>query len=293
MQIETLRIFCDLVELQSFSRAAEKNFLSQSAVSQQLGQLETEFKTQLINRRQRPFVPTEAGKLLYEAAKEIITRFERFKSDLNDSQNKTYERINVGAIFSIGMHSLQPYIKKFMAKYPNVNVAVQFFDAERIYRDILAGRLDIGIVAVPRKDRELEVYSFVEEPLVLVCSPDHELANEKQIDIHRLQMHRFIAFAGDLPTRQWIDDILTRNSVIVRPIMEFDNTETIKRAVEINSGISILPVTTVKTEVAAGTLVSVGFSNEHFLRPTGIIIRAGRAFAESARYLLKLLRNEL
>jgi DNA-binding transcriptional LysR family regulator len=147
------------------------------------------------------------------------------------------------------------------------------------------------LVAVPKKDRRLEVYDFEDEPLVLVCSPKHPLAKESEIDMHRLQFERFIAFEKEVPTRVWIDGILSRYNTVVRPVMEFDNIETVKRAVEINAGVSILPETAVVQEVAGGTLKTVPFSNERFVRPTGILVRKGKMFSQAGRYFLELLRK--
>ncbi|MBM4028955.1 MAG: LysR family transcriptional regulator substrate-binding protein, partial [Planctomycetes bacterium] len=135
-------------------------------------------------------------------------------------------------------------------------------------------------------------YDSDEELLLLVCSPKHPLAGESKADIHKLQFERFIAFERDVPTRIWIDNILSRYNTVVRPVMEFDNVETVKRAVEINAGVSILPQSTVVQEVAAGTLKAIPFSNERFTRPTGIIVRKGQTLSQAARYLIELMRKQ-
>ncbi len=292
MHIETLKIFCDLAQLRSFSKTAEKNLLSQSAVSQQLAQLELAHKTQLLDRKKRPFELTAAGRLFYDASKDIIERYEKLKSQINTLQKSLINRITVAAIFSVGMHILPKYVKKFMLSCPDVHVRLEYFSADKIYELVLAGEVDIGLVAIPRHDKRLEVYDFQDEPLVLVCSPKHPLARESQIDIHKVQFERFIGFDKDVPTRRWIDGILQRYSIVVQPIMEFDNTETIKRAIEINSGVSILPKTTISQEIAAGTLKAITFSNEHFVRPTGIIIRKDKVRSQASRYFIELLRKK-
>jgi DNA-binding transcriptional LysR family regulator len=125
-----------------------------------------------------------------------------------------------------------------------------------------------------------------------VCSPKHPLAGESKVDIHKLQFERFIAFEKDVPTRIWIDGMLSRYGTVVRPVMEFDNVETVKRAVEINAGVSILPRPTVVQEVASGTLKAVPFSNERFVRPTGMILRQGQTLSQAARYFVELLRKQ-
>jgi len=292
MHIETLKIFCDIAELRSFSKTAEKHLLSQSAVSQQLGQLELTHKCQLIDRKKRPIELTKAGRLFYQACKDILDRYEQLRSGLNALKSSAGDRINVAAIFSIGMHTLPDYVKRFMVSYPNVNVHIEYFSADRIYELVLGGDIDIGLVAVPKRDKRLEVYDFENEPLVLACSPKHPLSHESQIDIHRLQFERFIAFERNVPTRVWIDNILERYNIVVRPVMEFDNIETVKRAVEINSGISILPQTAILQEAGGGTIKALPFSNENFVRPTGIIVRKGKILGQAGRYFIELLRKK-
>ena len=222
----------------------------------------------------------------------MLNRYEQLKTELAALQKSSASRINVAVIFSIGMHTLPDYIKRFMVVNPNVNVHVEYLSAGTIYELVLAGRVDIGLVAVPKMDKRLDVYEFEDEPLVLVCSPRHPLSRESFVDIHRLQFERFIAFEKDVPTRAWIDGILERYSTVVRPVMEFDNIETVKRAVEIDSGISILPRTAVLQEVGAGTIKAVDFSNENFVRPTGIIVRKGKMLSQAGRYLIELLRKK-
>ena len=292
MHIETLKMFCDLATLRSFSKTADKHMVSQSAVSQQVAQLEIEHKCQLLNRQKRPLELTAAGEIFYRAARDMVDRYELLKSEMNTLKQAAQRRVNVGAIYSIGMHSLPEYIKKFMVKKPNVNVHVEYFTADKIYEMVLAGELDIGLVAVPRRDKRLEVYDFEDEPLVLACSPKHPLAAQSHIDIHKLQFERFISFEEGVPTRVWIDGIFQRYNIVIRPVMEFDNVETVKKAVEINSGVSILPRPAMLQELASGTIKAIEFENERFVRPTGIIVRRDRVMSQETRYLIDLLRRK-
>lgn len=291
MHIEILNTFCDLCKLRSFSKTAEKNLLSQSAVSQQLAQLELIHKCQLVSRRKRPIELTKEGQLLYNAAKDMLDRYEQLKSELSSVEHSDNNRINLAAVFSIGMHSLSNYIKKFMTRYPDVNVHIEYFTANKVYELVLSGQVDIGLIAVPKRDKRLEVYDFEEEPLVFVCSPKHPLAGESEIDIHQMQFERYIGFEEIAPTHKWINDIFERYNLNIHPVMEFDNIETIKRAVEINIGVSILPTTTIIQEVTSGSIKAIKFSNENFIRPTGTIVRKGRPLSEGSQYLIELLRR--
>jgi DNA-binding transcriptional LysR family regulator len=290
MNLESANIFCDLVELKNFSRTAEIHNISQSAVSQQLAQLEMSHKTQFINRKKRPLELTASGQVFYKACKDLLERYNQLNSELA-ALGKMKSRINLASIFSIGMHTLQPYIRKFIKVYPDINLSIEYLDAKDIFGRLLKGSVDIGVVALPKQDRNVRVYPFENEPLVLVCSPGHSFAALDGIDIHRLQGEKFIAFSQDVPTRHHIDSILKRYGVSVLIMMEFDNIETIKRAIEIKSGVAILPLPSVQTEVSSGALNVIEFSNEHFFRPTGIIIQKGHPLNKAGHYLLELMQN--
>ncbi|PKL51243.1 MAG: LysR family transcriptional regulator [Planctomycetes bacterium HGW-Planctomycetes-1] len=293
MQIETLQIFCDLAELKSFSKSAEKNMLSQSAVSQQLAQLEKSFHTPLIDRSRKSFSLTDAGELFYNTCKDVLSRYESFQSSLNYLKSSTKSKISIAAIYSIGMHSLQSYVKKFMELHPQVYLDIEYLSAAEIYNRLLLGKIDVGLVAVPRNHPDIQIFDFVAEPLVLVCSPQHPFAKKTSVDVYMMQYEPFIAFAHNVPTRNWIDQLLLNYNIAVKPIMEFDNVETIKRVVEINAGISIMPETTIKNELANGTLKAIPFSNEKFTRPTAVIIRKNRVMNNNLKAFVDILRSKI
>jgi DNA-binding transcriptional LysR family regulator len=113
------------------------------------------------------------------------------------------------------------------------------------------------------------------------------------IDIHELQGAPFIAFEKGVPTRTLIDNILSEYNVTVRIVTQFDNIETIKRAVEIDAGVSILPETTIHAELSTGTLKAIPFSNEKFARPAGLIVRKNKMLTQAGRYLIELLQKKI
>lgn len=290
MNLDIAKLFCDVVEMKNFSRAAEVHGISQSAVSQQIAQLEAQYKVQLLDRKKRPLALTPAGEIFFQACRDIIERCQRLEKDLLQMSQQS-SKIHLAAIFSIGMHTLQPYVKKFMSIYPDVNLSIEYLDAKEIYQRLLRGSIDIGVVAAPQRDKNLDVYPFENEPMVLVCSPEHRLAQQSAVDIHQIQDEKFIAFSQEVPTRDIVDEMLKKYNVSVRTILEFDNIETIKRAVEINAGISILPAPCVRTELVAQTLKALPFTNEKFYRPTGILVRKDKHLTKAARYLIELLRK--
>ena len=235
MQIESLKVFCDLAETESFTKAAQINNVTQSAVSQQISSLERIFKSLLIERSKKRFRLTREGQVLYDYSKQIIQTYESLHSKLQELKDIISGTIRVATIYSIGLHDLPPYIKKFMKNYPTVNIHVEYRRANQVYEDVYSNVVDLGLVAYPIKDSKLEIIPLRKEPLVLICHPQHPFARQKSVKLKQLVEQKVIGFEPDIPTRKALDKILREYSVDVKHVMEFDNVETVKRAVEIET----------------------------------------------------------
>jgi DNA-binding transcriptional LysR family regulator len=291
MHIESLKVFCDLVDTRSFSKAATMNYISQSAVSQQVRALEDRFDRKLVERSRGGLVPTAAGRVFYQGCREILERYAALAEEIKGLSDIVSGQVRVATIYSVGLHELSPVVKRFIKSYPQVNIHIEYSRTNKVYDDVINGSIDLGIVAYPASRSQIEIIPFRSDRLVLVCSPDHALAKRKQINIEGLDGQRFIAFERDIPTRKAIDQILRERGITVEPVMELDNIETIKRSVEADLGITIVPRATVENELRAGTLCAVDFT-ENFLRPIGIIHRKGKVFTTAARKFLDLLIEE-
>ncbi len=291
MQIETLKVFCDLVESRSFSQAAVRNFVTQSAVSQQIKNLESRFETTLLVRDGRSMTPTAAGRILYEASREILDRFEHMSIELKSTGQEMAGTIRVATIYSVGLYELSVVVKTFLKTYPKVNLHVEYSRATRVYEDCLRGTIDLGIVPYPKVRRGLTIISLPADRLILICSPNHPFAQRRHVDISRLDGERFVAFEKDIPSRLAIDQILREHGVHVRRVMEFDNIETIKRSVEIGAGVSIVPLLSVQREVQAGSLVQLQFTGQNFFRPLGIIVKSRNTLSAAAEKFVELLQH--
>src|SRR3954454_9128466 len=241
MQIESLKVFCDLAVTESFTKAAQINNVTQSAVSQQISSLEKQFKSLLIERSKKKFRLTREGQVLYEYSKQMIQTYDSLHSRLQELKDIISGTIRVATIYSIGLHDLPPYLKKFLKTYPTVNVHVEYRRANQVYEDVTGNVVDLGLVAYPTRDHKLEIFPLRKDPLVLICHPQHPLAKNKTTKLKALTGQKFIGFEPDIPTRKAIDRILKDENVEVQNVMEFDNIETVKRAVEIEAGISIVP----------------------------------------------------
>jgi len=291
MQIDSLKVFCDLAESESFTKAAQINNVTQSAVSQQISSLERVFKSLLIERSKKRFRLTREGQVLYDYSKQIIATYEALGSKLQEIKDIISGTIRVATIYSIGLHDLPPYLKRFLKAYPTVSVHVEYRRANQVYEDVMGNVVDLGLVAYPTRDNKLEIYPLRKDPLVLVCHPQHPLAKQKRIKMKTLSGQKFIGFQPDIPTRKALDKILKENNVDVQHVMEFDNIETVKRAVEIDAGVAIVPQTTVVQEVAKQTLAQVELDDGDFFRPLAAIYKKNKVLSPAMKQFLSILKE--
>ena len=291
MQIESLKVFCDLADSESFTKAAQINGVTQSAVSQQISSLERIFKSQLIERSKKRFRLTREGQVLYDYSKQILQAYDSLDSQLKELKDLISGTIRVATIYSIGLHDLPPYIKKFMKSYPTVNIHVEYRRANQVYEDVMSNVVDLGLIAYPVKDSKLEIVPLRKEPLVLICHPQHPFAKKESIRLKAMAGQKIISFEPDTPTRKALDKILKEHGVEVRHVMEFDNVETVKRAVEIDAGISIVPEGTVIQELDKQTLASVLIEDGEFFRPLAAIYKKNRVLSPAMKQFLAILKD--
>ncbi|MHB8519991.1 MAG: LysR family transcriptional regulator [Limisphaerales bacterium] len=291
MQIESLKMFCDLAETESFTKAAQINDVTQSAVSQQITSLERQFKSMLIERSKKRFRLTREGEVLYDYSKQIIETYESLQSKVQEIKDVISGTIRVATIYSIGLHYLPPYLKKYLKTYPMVNVHVEYRRSNHVYEDVYGNVADLGLVAYPTRDNRLEIVPLREDRLVLICHPQHPFTKSKSVKLANLSGQKFIGFEPDIPTRKAIDRILKAHSVQVQNVMEFDNVETVKRAVEIDAGVSIVPESTVAQEVSNQTLVQLEIEDADFSRPLAAIYKKNKFLSRAIKQFLAVLKG--
>ena len=292
MQIENLKIFSDLAESRSFTSAARINEITQSAVSQQINMLEKHFNALLIERSKKMFRLTKEGQLLYKYSKEMIDSYETLNSLMQSLQNMVSGNIRVSTIYSIWLHTLPPFLKLFLKEFPTVNVHVEYSHADKIREDVLGNVVDLGLVAYPGKDPKLTIIPLVEEPLVLICNPSHTLARQKSVNLSEITGENLVGFHIDIPTRRGIDRVLREKKVNLNPVMEFDNIETVKRAVEIGSGVAIVPEVTVAQEVSLKSLAKVRFRDVNLSRPVAAVYKKTKVLSPALEQFLSILAGK-
>ena len=292
MHLETLKIFCDIVETRSFSAAASQNFVTQSAVSQQIRMLEGRYGRQLLERTRGNVQLTPAGEILYQVSKDIVQRYQDLEARLQAMTQVVAGPVRVATVHSIGLYELSSQLKRYLHAFPQVHLHLEYSRSNKIYEDAVRGNIDLGVVAYPSKRPQITVIPFREDRLVLACPPGHPLARHRQISISKLNGEPLVGYERDIPTRKETDRLLRRYGVEVRYVMELDNFETIKRVVEIGTGLAILPEPAVRSEVRSKTLTTVQLSDEVFLRPLGIIHRQGKHFSPAVEKFIEFLRAE-
>ncbi len=291
MQIESLKVFCDLAETESFTKAAQINSVTQSAVSQTISALERQFKSLLIERSKKNFRLTPEGEVLYDYSKRILQGYDALHSKLQELEGVISGNIRLATIYSIGLHMLPAYLKKFLKAHPTVNVHVEYRRANQVTEDVLGNVVDMGMIAYPARDAKLEIIPLKKEPMVMICHPQHPLARHDSIKLKALNGLKFVGFEADIPTRKALDKILRDFGVSVDYVMQFDNVETVKRAVEIDCGVAIVPLATIRQEVSNQTLAAVKLEDGDFHRPIAIVYKKSRVLSPAMKKFVTLLKE--
>lgn len=291
MQVETFKLFCDLVETGSFSETAERNGITQSAVSQRIKALEDCYEVVLIERGRKNFAVTGEGEVLLATARKMLDMYEGIGPSLHEFLDRVEGELKVSTVYSIGFHELPPVLEIFRDRFPNVELAMQYRRANQVYADVLDSKADLGLVAYPKARKGIEVETVWKDKLVMICQPTHPLADSASVSLEQLQDQRFISFEPDLPTRKALDEMLKRGGVKVNQVVEFDNIETVKRGVQIENAISIVPQGSVRTEVRDGALCQVGLEVEDAWRPLGVVRRRSKAVSPAMREFIEVLKT--
>ncbi len=274
MQLESLKVFCDIVNFRSFSKAAEENDLPQPTVSRWVHQLEVRLGGQLFDRSKRPFQLTPLGQAYYEGCKRLLEAVPGAGSVPAPRSGTSWTlNVRVAAIYSVGLWDMGRYVEQFESLQPHARVHIDYVHPDQVYQRVLDGTVDLGLVSFPGRLRELTVLPWREEEMVVACSPTHPLALLQTVQPVRLDGEKFVAFDKDLDIRREIDRFLRDRRIVVDVVLEFDNIENIKKGVEVSGGVSLLPEPTLRQELQAGTLRVLHLEGPRFVRPLGIIHR--------------------
>ena len=293
VNLDTLQLYCDVVRLRSFSRGAAVHGISQSAASQSIQQLESDLDVALLDRSRRPLQATEEGRLFYEACRTLLQDFEKARVEVQAARQRVDGTVRVAAIYSVGLHDMSRHMQPFQAAYPHARVLLECLHPHKVVEAVVNDEADLGILSYPVATRALEVVHLRSEPMMVVVHPAHRLARRRSLAALDLHGEKFVAFDHDLAIRKAIDRALRQHNVKVDVVMAFDNVETIKQAIGINAGLSILPRPTVRKELGMRTLAAVPVTLPGLVRPIGVIHRKGKRLTPAvARFIEQLQKPD-
>jgi DNA-binding transcriptional LysR family regulator len=291
MNLETLSLYCEVIRSGSFSLGAAAHHISQSAASQAVRQLEVELGATLIDRTKRPFMVTPEGKKFFEACQELLEGFEKAKGEITQQRELLGGVVRVAVIYSVGLQDMGFYTQQFNTHYPQAKIRLAFLHPNEVVEAVVNDEADIGILSYPTTHRSLKVIPWHDEPMVFVCHRSHPLAKKKIVTAKDLSDEKLIAFEKNLAIRKAIDKALRSRGVRPESAMEFDNIETIKQAIAIQSGVSILPRTSVSREIENGMVAAVPLDMPELVRPIGIIHRRQKLLTPITGKLIEFLQN--
>jgi len=291
MHLGSLKVFCDVARQRSFSRAAQTNDVTQSAVSQIVSQLERRMDAQLIDRSTRPLQLTALGQSFYEGCKALLAKYAELEASIRSACTEVVGTVDVAAIYSVGLSDMGQYVERFRQRHAKAQVRIDYLHPDQVVERVLEGSADLGLVSFPRKTPQLAAAPWREEEIVLVCPPRHSLASHLAVRPEALDGQKFVHFDKNLVIRRRLDRFLRQHGAAVEVVCEFDNIENIKQAVAIGAGVALLPEPTLRREVQARTLVARPLFGCRFIRPLGIIHRRQRQSA-AARLFLELLLED-
>lgn len=292
MNLDTLSLYCDVIRSGSFSLGAASHRISQSAASQAVRQLEEELGSQLIDRTKRPFMVTPEGKKFFEACVALLENFEKAKTEITSQRTLVSGAVRVAVIYSVGLHDMGIYSQQFTQRYPHAKIRLAYLHPHEVVDAVINDEADLGILSFPSPYRSLTIVPWHSEPMVFVCHRSHPLAKRKLVSYRDLDGENFIAFDRSLSIRKAIDKALRQHGVSVNGAMEFDNIETIKHAITLQSGVSILPQPSVVREVESGVLAAIPTDMPDLVRPVGIIHRRQKLLTPTAQTLLEFLQSQ-
>lgn len=291
MDLRDLELFCEIARFRSFSQAAKAMGVSQPVASETVKAIEKRFGLELISRDKRPLELTPSGKVYYDGCRELLEDYRRLEDRVLQARDKVTGPVRVAAIYSVGLLQMDCYVKQFEHLYPDAALELRYLHPEAVLDRVVNDEADLGLISFPPKRADLTCIPWQEQEIVVVVPPQHRLAARKSLAAAELDGESLVAFTHGLQIRVEMDRWLRQAKVTVDVVHEFDNIETIKRAVEIGSGIALLPISTVRREMEIGSLRMLRLEDVRWVRPLGIIHKRHNTLTSAVQRFLELLHE--
>ncbi len=284
-----IKTFIAVAKTGSFRTAAERNCVTQPAVSQHVRVLEKKLGSTLFERKGKKVFLTPAGKIFLTYAENILKQYEEARMRVGETVNQFNGTIRIATIYSIGLHRLQPTVKNFLRRYPKIDVHLEYNQSNHIHEMVMNRTVDFGLVAYPKETVGICTKIFAKEKLILVQSSHHPVFKKARFRLSDLHQQKFIAFTSTTPTGRVIEQFLREKKISPRIIHEYDNIDTLKSALELGMGCAIVPKNTVARELRDRSFEVINVKELTLERPLGILHSKGKIFTKSTRTFYEMI----
>ncbi|NNE67515.1 MAG: LysR family transcriptional regulator [Pyrinomonadaceae bacterium] len=291
MEINELEVFAVVAEERSFSRAAKVLGRTQPAVSQAIRRLENDVGERLIDRSSKDGTLTDAGEVLVHYATEILNLRRTARESLRDLKNLKLGNVKLSANEHTVFFIL-PLIERFNREHPGIKIDVKRGVASRIPKEVMARDVELGVVSFKPKDRSVESVAVGTDELVMITAPGHPLSKADTVSIRDLGGEKFIAHNAPSPYRQQVIEKFDTHRTSLNIAVEMPSLEAIKRLVEMDVGVALVPRLTAEAEIARGHLAGVSVKEMKLERRLHLVYRKGGVLSQAASMFLDLAREE-
>ncbi len=290
MDLSELQVFLTVAREGSFSRAAERLFRTQPAVSLAIRKLEDDLGQKLFVRGARPVRLTDAGTLLKDYAERLINLRDEVKKGLSELEGLQRGELALGVNES-SIHALMPAIAKFRELHAGIQIRVHRMFSRDIPHEVLNYRLDLGAISYVPRDPQLQATEIVKDELTLVVPPKHPLAKKREVDVADLGAESFVAHIVESPFRRRVIELFARNRTVLNMPTEMPTIESIKRFVQMGMGVAIVPRMCVAWEIDHGWMKEVKVRQMNLPRHVYLVSRRGARLPHAAAELVRILKE--
>jgi DNA-binding transcriptional LysR family regulator len=287
MDFDQLETFLEVARHASFSRAAEKRFRTQPAISSQIRALEEEVGARLFDRSGGKVALTAAGKVFQKYAEEALAARKSVITSLAEMERVPRGEIVVGANEATFLHILPEVFAEFKKLYPNVGVNVSRLERAKILESVVDNSVDFGVVSMPVDDKRLTVVTIHRDELVIIAPPRHPLSRMKDVSV--ADVERFPLLLPKVGrTRDAIENLFHERHLKPRVSMELDSSELLKRFVAADVGIGFIAKSNVVEDVKAGALAAIPLSDASIRRELALVFRKDKALSRAALAFIEI-----
>ena len=286
MDIQNIRAFLMVAETTSFSRAAEKLFITQPAISKRIATLEDSLDCKLFDRLGKKVQLTQAGLALLPSYQRVLAEINEGKRIISTLRTEVSGHMKFGTSHHIGLHRLPPILRKYTRQYPEVELDIQFMDSEQAASLILKGDIELALITLADNiEQPLTTIPIWTDTMSCVVAKDHPLAKKRNITVKQLSEHSVLLQSQSTHTRDIIDQALKLNSD-VKIIMESNYLETIKAMIQNGLGWGVLPLSMIDKSLKKLTIKNVSME-----RHLGVLLHESRTLSSAANALLETLKE--